>query len=31
MVPYKNSRFDDSIVDAMVISNTLAEKKKSLI
>lgn len=30
MIPYKNSRFDDSIVDVMVISNT-AEKKKSLI
>lgn len=32
MVPYKNSRFDDSIVDAMVISNTLdkqsGEKEK---
>ena len=23
MIPYKNSRFDDSIVEAMVISNTL--------
>lgn len=32
MIPYKNSRFDDSIVDAMVISNTLdkqsGEKEK---
>lgn len=31
-IPYKNSRFDDSIVDAMIISNTLdkqnGEKEK---
>lgn len=31
MIPYKNSRFDDSIVDAITHLTNRAEKKKSLI